>query len=193
MKKYWIPVLLIVLGIFIAFPIFMGTMNLMVSTSTPQFCSRCHEIRPAVQAWAGSTHVNNAQGLVAECMDCHLPPPENTLDFMVMKTYHGAKDLFYHFIRGAGGYDRERAREGMYASVSNEVCMRCHKNVIYMPHRRGAMLAHRSVVYARPGYEKKCIDCHWDLVHNDKAALMFRNFRELPYQAKGLKPEKLGR
>jgi hypothetical protein len=27
------------------------------------------------------------------------------------------------------------------------------------------MLAHRSVVYARPGYEKKCVDCHRELVH----------------------------
>jgi cytochrome c-type protein NapC/trimethylamine-N-oxide reductase cytochrome c-type subunit TorC len=54
------------------------------------------------------------------------------------------------------------------------------------------MRAHRTVLYARPGYELKCVDCHYDLVHNDKASVMFRQYREVPYQAKGLKPEKLG-
>ena len=61
-----------------------------------------------------------------------------------------------------------------------------------MPQSRGAMRAHRTVLYARPGYELKCVDCHYDLVHNDKTSVMFRQYREVPYQAKGLNPEKLG-
>ena len=191
-KKLIIPVALVILGIIIAFPIFFGTMTAMVVTSSPEFCSSCHEIKPAVQAWAGSTHHNNARGLVAECMDCHLPPPEDTLRFFVMKTYHGVKDLTFHFLRGSEGYDREEAREGMYQSVTNDVCLRCHQNVLFMPQNRGAMLAHRAVIYARAGYEKKCIDCHYDLVHNNPAAVMYHQYRQLPYQAKGLKPEKLG-
>jgi len=49
------------------------------------------------------------------------------------------------------------------------------------------MLAHRSVLYARPGYEKKCIDCHYDLVHSERGLVMFRQTRNVPYQAKGLR------
>jgi hypothetical protein len=49
------------------------------------------------------------------------------------------------------------------------------------------MLAHRSVVYARSGYEKKCVDCHYDLVHSERGLVMFRQARKVPYQAKGLK------
>jgi hypothetical protein len=29
------------------------------------------------------------------------------------------------------------------------------------------MLAHRSVLYPRPGYEKSCFECHRNLVHNE--------------------------
>jgi cytochrome c-type protein NapC/trimethylamine-N-oxide reductase cytochrome c-type subunit TorC len=54
------------------------------------------------------------------------------------------------------------------------------------------MLAHRSVIYAKAGYEKKCVDCHYDLVHTDKQYVMFRQYRKGPYQAKGLRVEKLG-
>ena len=39
----------------------------------------------------------------------------------------------------------------------------------------------------RPGYEKKCVDCHYDLVHSERGFVMFRQTREVPYQAKGLR------
>lgn len=180
-------ILLVALGFFIAFPVLGLSYQAMVDTSSPEFCGRCHEIKPAVSAWAASTHANNASGLVAKCMDCHLPPPENTFEFFAMKTYHGLKDVTFHLLDGTEGYDKEEARQGMYESLDNDTCMRCHENVLFMPTKRGAMLAHRSVVHARPGYEKKCVDCHYDLVHAEKRAFMYSQARKLPYQAKGLR------
>jgi cytochrome c-type protein NapC/trimethylamine-N-oxide reductase cytochrome c-type subunit TorC len=162
----------------------------MVRTSTPEFCATCHEIKPAVRAWRASTHTNNAAGVVVDCMDCHLPAPQDTYDFFFAKTYHGIKDVAIHFLEDE--YDREKARNAAYASFDNDQCQKCHRNLLHMPNNRGAMLAHRTVLYARQGYEKKCVDCHYDLVHNDKVAVMFRQMRQLPYQAKGFKPEKLG-
>ena len=88
-------------------------------------------------------------------------------------------------------YDREKNRQAAYASFTNEECQKCHRNLIFMPARRGAMLAHRSVLYARAGYEKKCVDCHYDLVHDDKIQMMYRQYRKTPYQAKGLRVERL--
>ena len=60
----------------------------------------------------------------------------------------------------------------------------------YQAYRRGGLDGIEP--YARAGYEKKCIDCHYDLVHNDKEAVMYRQLRKAPYQAKGLRVEKLG-
>ena len=183
-------VILIGIGILIAFPLFSMSYYTMVRTSTPDFCASCHEIKPAVRAWRESTHFNNAAGVVADCMDCHLPAPQDTFDFFFAKSYHGIKDVATHFLTGE--YDRERARKNAYAAFDNNQCQKCHRNLLNMPNSRGAMLAHRSVIYARAGYEKKCIDCHYDLVHNDKIAVMYRQYRKTPYQAKGLRVEKLG-
>ena len=188
-KPFWKraikPAILIALGILIAFPLFSMSYFTMVRTSTPDFCASCHEIKPAVVAWRSSTHTNNAAGVVVDCMDCHLPAPQDTFDFFFAKTYHGIKDVVIHFI--SGDYDREKARNNAYAAFDNRECQKCHRNLLNMPYQRGAMLAHRSVLYARPGYEKKCVDCHYDLVHSERGLVMFRQSRKVPYQAKGLK------
>jgi len=184
------PIILILIGVLIAFPLFSISYYTMVRTSTPEFCASCHEIKPAVRAWRESTHVNNAAGVVVDCMDCHLPAPQDTFDFFFAKTYHGLKDVAIHFF--VGRYEREKARKAAYAAFENTECQKCHRNLLNMPNSRGAMLAHRSVVYAREGYEKKCVDCHYDLVHDDKVAVMYRQYRKLPYQAKGLRVENLG-
>ena len=189
-KKTIVAIVLIGIGMVLAFPVFSISYYTMVRTSTPEFCATCHEIKPAVRAWRASTHTNNAAGVVVDCMDCHLPAPQDTYDFFFAKTYHGIKDVAIHFF--VGEYDREKARKAAYASFDNDQCQKCHRNLLHMPGSRGAMLAHRTVVYARAGYEKKCVDCHYDLVHDDKVAVMFRQNRQVPYQAKGLKPETLG-
>lgn len=84
-------------------------------------------------------------------------------------------------------YDRQKNREAAYAAFNNNACQKCHRNLLAMPDKRGAMLAHRTVLYPRPGYEKKCVDCHWDLVHNNQVTIMYKQYRKLPYQAKGLR------
>jgi nitrate/TMAO reductase-like tetraheme cytochrome c subunit len=185
MKKSIVAAVLVGVGILVAFPLFSLSYYTMVRTSTPQFCASCHEIKPAVVAWRSSTHTNNAAGVVVDCMDCHLPAPQDTFDFFFAKTYHGLKDVALHFL--GEEYDREHARQAAYDAFENKECQKCHRNLLHMPTRRGAMLAHRSVVYSRPGYEKKCIDCHYDLVHSDRGIVMFRQAREVPYQAKGLR------
>ncbi len=155
MKKSVVSLFLIGIGIIIAFPLFSMTYYTMVRTSTPEFCASCHEIKPAVVAWRSSTHSNNASGVVVDCMDCHLPAPQDMFNFFFAKSYHGLKDVAAHFL--VGEYDRERAREAAYQAFNNRECQKCHRNLLHMPTRRGAMLAHRSVVYARSGYEKNAL------------------------------------
>lgn len=165
MKRWVKAVMWIALGIVLAFPLFSMTYYTMVRTSTPQFCASCHEIRFAYNTWKTSTHTNNAQGFVADCMDCHLPAPHDTVEFFYAKTMHGIKDIFVHFRDGPQAYNHAKARQAAYASMKNDQCQKCHRNILYMPEKRGAMLAHRSVLYPRAGYEKRCVDCHRNLVH----------------------------
>lgn len=183
MKKYITAGILVFAGIIIAFPIFSMSYYTMVRTSTPQFCASCHEIRYAYNTWKTSTHVNNAQGFVADCMDCHLPAPHDTINFFYSKTIHGIKDILVHFL-STTPYDHEENREAAYASFKNEQCLKCHRNILNIPDKRGAMLAHRDVLYARPGYEKKCVDCHRDLVHNASPIYRYKQYEE-PYRGLG--------
>ena len=181
-KKAIKPAVLIIIGIIIAFPIFSITYYTMVRTSTPEFCASCHEIQFAYNSWKTSTHVNNAQGFVADCMDCHLPAPHDTFDFFYAKTFHGIKDIIIHFTQDE--YDHQKNREKAYATFKNDQCMKCHRNLLYIPDKRGAMLAHRTVLWPRQGYEKKCVDCHRNLVHNDRQYYEYKQFKK-PYRGLG--------
>jgi cytochrome c nitrite reductase small subunit len=177
MKKYLVSGILVAVGVVIAFPLFSMTYYTMVRTSTPQFCASCHEIQFAYNTWKTSTHVNNAQGFVADCMDCHLPAPHDTVNFFYSKTIHGIKDVLVHFF-GSEAYDHTRNREVAYASFKNEQCQKCHRNILNIPDKRGAMLAHQAVLYPRPGYEKQCVDCHRNLVHNEAETYQYKQYRE---------------
>jgi len=183
MKKHLIGVILVGVGILIAFPLFSITYYTMVRTSTPEFCASCHEIQPAYYEWKSSTHASNAQGFIADCMDCHLPAPHDTLNFFYSKTVHGLKDILVHL--SGRKYDRVKNRQAAYASFKNDQCRKCHRNILYIPGNRGAMLAHRTVLYPRPGYEKKCVDCHRNLVHTPSPVYRYRQFME-PYRGLGL-------
>ena len=186
-KSFWKrlikPAIFIIIGIIIAFPLFSIGYYTMVRTSTPQFCATCHEIQFAYNTWKTSTHVNNAQGFVADCMDCHLPAPQNTFDFFYQKTLHGIKDIIVHFVQEE--YDHQKNREKAYASFTNDQCMKCHRNLIYIPDKRGAMLAHKTVLYPLPGYEKKCVDCHRNLVHNPRQLYEYKQYKD-PYKGLGI-------
>ncbi len=173
-RPYLKTFLLLAIGVIIGFPIFSMTYYTMVRTSTPGFCASCHEIEYAYNTWKTSTHVNNAQGFVADCMDCHLPAPHDTVDFFYKKTLHGIKDIVVHFTMDE--YDREKNREKAYDSFDNNQCQKCHRNILYIPDKRGAMLAHRSVIHALPGREKRCVDCHRDLVHNATEVYRYKQY-----------------
>ena len=176
LRKFTRPALLVALGVIIGFPLFSMTYYAMVRTSTPRFCASCHEIRFAYNTWKTSSHATNAEGFVADCMDCHLPAPQDTFDFFYAKTAHGLRDIIIHAM--ADEYDHQENREKAWATIKNGQCMKCHRNLLYIKHKRGAMLAHRSVLYPRAGYEKRCLDCHKNLVHNPRTQYHYEQDRD---------------
>jgi cytochrome c-type protein NapC/trimethylamine-N-oxide reductase cytochrome c-type subunit TorC len=107
------------------------------------------------------------------------------VDFFFSKTFHGIKDVVSHFTGGAENYDRAVMRQRVYDTLDNDQCMKCHRNILHLPGSRGAMLAHRQVLYPRPGYEYRCTDCHSNLVHVDRTYYKYKQF-SAPYVAPGL-------
>jgi len=143
----------------------------MLATSTPGFCVSCHEMEHAYETWRMSSHVSNARGVVAGCADCHLPDPSQKIRFYSSKAYHGTKDILGHLGMAAFGweYDREHSRAVARKEMTNDRCQKCHQELIAPGMSSGAMLAHRSTLYPRKGYEKSCLQCHENLVHRPAA------------------------
>jgi len=181
-KQYLKPIIFLFIGIIFGFPIFSMTYYTMIRTSTPQFCASCHEIQWAYNTWKTSSHRNNPKGIVADCMDCHLPAPHDTFNFFYAKTMHGIKDIVVHFFQDH--YDHSKNRKAAYASIKNEQCLKCHRNLLNIPYKRGAMLAHKNVLYSDTAENKRCVDCHKNLVHNQSDIYQYKQIKP-PYRGLG--------
>ncbi len=163
-KKLLTAIVLAGAGFAFAIPFFLMTNNLMLYTSTPEFCSSCHEHLETLQTWKESSHYKNSHGVVVTCKDCHLPSFEDSVSFYLAKAYHGTKDITLHYI--GPEYDREAIKKHVRDGMQNSTCLRCHKNLLSLQHR-GSKLAHTACFWPKPGNkQKRCMECHENLVHN---------------------------
>lgn len=117
------------------------------ATSTPAFCSRCHEMKPEYATWAASAHSK------VPCVKCHMEP--GAVSFLKAKL-NGLKQVFTHV---TGGVERPiRLPE----TISNTVCEACHSSErettpsgdLKIPH--GKHLENGLV---------RCADCHRLVAH----------------------------
>ena len=120
----------------------------------------------------------NLESLLAGLTDAQLIEPGVEVDWSI-------KDILVHFTQDMSKYDHALQRENAYASFTNHQCQKCHRNILNIPNKRGAMLAHRDVLYARPGYEKKCVDCHRNLVHMPREVYAYKQYQDT-YRGLGL-------
>lgn len=134
-------------------------------TSSEKFCIGCHEMEAAYRGWRESSHYDNKMGVVASCADCHLPV--DGISKMKVKTISGIKDTFYHYFGDPENIDREELAKKARAGITNDSCMRCHKNLVPSAISKGGMIAHRAL---EKGEQKRCIECHTNLVHNIRPA-----------------------
>ena len=166
MKKMALLIVSLCFFVLISFGFINIGYKVMVETSSPAFCASCHEIKPAVEKWRSSSHASNSKGYTARCIDCHLPPPEETIYFFFSKAKHGLKDFWGHFF--GEPYDSKKRREIVYSTYPNDNCLKCHQNILFIPDKRGAMLAHRSARFGNSGKGISCFECHRDLVHKSR-------------------------
>ena len=139
-------------------------------TSSEKFCIGCREMEEAYRTWKASSHYDNQSGVVAGCADCHLPT--DTISKMKVKTLSGMKDTFVHYFGKPEELDHKELAEKARASITNDSCMKCHKNLFPSAISKGGLIAHRALI---KGEKKKCVDCHINFVHNVKPLYGARN------------------
>ncbi len=146
-------------GTFFGVIIIAGSAVFVHTTSSPEFCMTCHEMRiVGEQGWMKSIHYNNSTGIVAGCKDCHIPP--ELVHMLWTKARDGSKDIFVHLfgVSEPSRMDWEHLRENARSKISDSACEKCHSNITAKGIPIKAIVAHRA--YMRMKDRKRCVDCH---------------------------------
>jgi cytochrome c nitrite reductase small subunit len=153
-------------GFIAALIIFVIINASLVPTSKPKFCGTlCHEMDEAYTSWQEGPHAKNRTGVVTKCIDCHLPPKDKYFTHLAAKAQTGIKDAYKHFF--GGEYNAEEIRESVREHMTNDVCLRCHKDLQDSQANEAAMEMHDMMIF-NPGEGEepaKCIECHDEVGH----------------------------
>jgi formylglycine-generating enzyme required for sulfatase activity len=152
------------IGILLGFTILLGGKAGIDATSSDKFCDRtCHAHPEATQTWIKSTHFTTKSGVVAHCVDCHLPAAG--LDYYSEKARLGAQDIYGRTFKDLRKIDWqskqsvERARTFTYDSA----CIRCHVNLFSAGLSKKGLDGH--LHYLRSKDRMLCINCHQHTGH----------------------------
>lgn len=147
------------------------------ATSTPNFCSTCHEMKPEFATWAVSAHQK------IDCVTCHIEP--GVINFVKHKI--GALNQVKQHLGRSYLLPIELPHE-----IKNEVCLGCHSlnreptpsGDLKIPHRQhldqdvSCTTCHRGVAHGQISEREQTIDgnfARWTMVAG--RAQMVRKFR----------------
>jgi nitrate/TMAO reductase-like tetraheme cytochrome c subunit len=140
--------LYILLGVFVA--VGLIAFGAIEYTSSPGFCSSCHEIAPSVDGWRSSAHaVDDA----ATCLDCHADP-----GFVGEMIAHigGLQEAYVHVTEKPTAQDID-------GLVPQARCLECHDDA----------WDDEAFPVDHPTKESPCGVCHRDSAHtNEKPAFI---------------------
>lgn len=117
-------------------------------TSTPKFCSLCHEMQPEYVTWKASAHAN------ITCTNCHVEP--GTANFINHKI-NSLKQVYYHF---TGNYIQPIE---ISEPIKNEVCLQCHTTWRRVNAPGDIKFPHQQHLAEK----LNCVDCHSGVVHGN--------------------------
>ena len=158
---------LISIGIIIGVVFVAALYQTSVYFSTNESCMMCHVHPHAEESWQLSVHVNNGSGVTVNCVDCHLPPSDNTWAHYSAKAVLGARELWGYLTKDSADFNWDQKSELEYAIkyIPNESCVKCHQNLFPEGITDDGITAH---LYYDDNVEKldlQCISCHLDAGH----------------------------
>ncbi|MEW8265751.1 MAG: NapC/NirT family cytochrome c [Candidatus Thiodiazotropha sp.] len=165
-------------------------------TSSEAFCTTCHSMEIAAQAYRQSTHYNPVSGVRASCGDCHVS------EGVIAATWDhilGGKDLLTQISGKLFGPDYDNpvvnamhlpqaafeARKWFKAKDS-ATCRRCHVLEAIQGKR-----ADTNAIHLEETDGKSCIDCHINLVHRkvpDEKTFKMDRWQQMVEEEFGLEP-----
>jgi formylglycine-generating enzyme required for sulfatase activity/nitrate/TMAO reductase-like tetraheme cytochrome c subunit len=151
------------LGIFC----FMALYQVSVYLSTDESCMICH-VHPHVwDSWKLSTHVNNRNGVTVACVDCHLPPKNQTVSHYSAKMKLGLQDLWGYLVKDSADFDwdTKSTLEHAVKYIPNKSCKECHQNIFPAGMNDDGISAHLYYEENEKKLDLQCISCHLNVGH----------------------------
>jgi len=153
----------IILGLSIAISFYQTS----VYFSTNESCMICH-VHPHVEkSWKLSSHYNNRSGTKVNCVDCHLPPKNQTWEHYTFKARLGLKDVWGYYTKDSADFDWDKKSELEHAVkyIPNQSCKECHYNLFPEGVTDDAIIAHLYYEDNEKKLDLQCISCHLDAGH----------------------------
>ena len=135
--------------------------------STDDSCAMCHVHPHATESWLLSSHVNNTSGVKVHCIDCHLPPKNQTWAHYSAKVKLGVHDLWGYLTKDSADFDWESKSQIEHAVkfVPNQSCTECHANLLPQGISDDGITAHLYYEENEKKLNLQCISCHLDVGH----------------------------
>lgn len=152
-----------IVGIAFSSGMFYFSWAMMKSTSTNEYCDSCHVHPHSTETWKMGKHYKNKSGVVANCIDCHLPP--EGMYHLVEKAKAGARDVYAFYFKDleAIDWDEKSALEEALFYTFDEACIRCHQELFPVGMTTKGVDAH--IHYRKHLDEVRCINCHLKTGH----------------------------
>ncbi len=150
----------------LTFTLFLALTNKTIHyTSTNEFCASCHVHPHADATWKLSVHHNTPSGISVNCVDCHLPPEDQSTRFLYRKAYHGFHDLYVYLTKDAEdiNWEDKRTLEAAERFVYEDGCKKCHTNLF--PSTLNALGCESHLKYLRDPESTSCLKCHTGMGH----------------------------
>ena len=166
-KKIGIKKWIFLAGLFIGFALFITLYQVSVYFSSNESCMMCHVHPHVEQSWKRSVHVNSKSGVITNCVDCHLPPKDQTWNHYSAKLKLGIKDLWGYIVKDSADYNWDMKSELEHAVkyIPNSSCKSCHVNLFPAGIQDDAMIAHLYYERNEKKLNLQCISCHLDAGH----------------------------
>jgi nitrate/TMAO reductase-like tetraheme cytochrome c subunit len=139
-----------------------GTMwGAIAFTSSPQFCSWCHEMAPEFVTFEASAHSE------IKCTQCHIEPGVVNL---VTHKVHSLKEVYYHVVGPPDPIVQTVA-------VTNESCTQCHSTNRLVSATGDLIVNHSEHIQE----DIPCITCHSGVAHAKVVERGINNQKDLDY------------
>ena len=166
-KKIGIKKWIFLSGLFIGIALFITLYQVSVYLSSNESCMICHVHPHVEQTWKRSVHVNSRSGVITNCVDCHLPPKNQTWNHYSAKVKLGVTDLWGYIVKDSADFDWDLKSELEYAVkyIPNASCKECHANLLPAGVQDDAIIAHLYYEENEKKLNLQCISCHLDAGH----------------------------